>query len=426
MLTPLTPQSLADEDFPYMSLREITVGDVPVRALRVTYVGELGWELYCPTEYGLGLWRALWEEGRPHGLIGGGYRAIDSLRLEKGYRVWGADITPDETPYEGGLGFCVKLDKEGGFIGREALVEAAERGPRASLCCLTLEDPRSVALGNEPVRVGGAVAGRVTTGGYGYTVERSIAYAYLPPERARPGPRSRWRSSGAGSPARSRPSRSSIRTGGGFAQGIGVGGLGHQPGQDVLGALDMSAHEPDSAAGVALSEQAHEAPVLGVRAGEHLIGMRDAGNQVAHLPLHLGHGGHETRGMRGLREADVEAHVGAPVLLERSGGGTHPLGERVEVVEVGRRGPLGGQDRGARLHRHPVVEGTRALPRPTRHRRVSAPSEALRPRTCPRRARAARSGARSGRAWSAPAAGWTARSSADPPGRARRGGGHPG
>jgi glycine cleavage system aminomethyltransferase T/glycine/D-amino acid oxidase-like deaminating enzyme len=187
VLAALTPQSLDGDDFPYMSLREITVGDVPVRALRVTYVGELGWELYCPAEYGLGLWRALWEEGRPHGLVAGGYRAIDSLRLEKGYRVWGADITPDETPYEGGLGFCVKLDKEGGFIGRDALAEAAERGPRATLCCLTLEDPLSVALGNEPVRIAGAIAGRVTTGGYGYTVDRSIAYAYLPPDQASPG-----------------------------------------------------------------------------------------------------------------------------------------------------------------------------------------------------------------------------------------------
>ncbi len=119
--------------------------------------------------------------------VAGGYRAIDSLRLEKGYRVWGADITPDETPYEGGVGFCVKLDKEGGFIGREALVEAKERGPRTRLRCLTLEDPRSIALGNEPVRVGGEIVGRVTTGGYGYTVERSIAYAYLPPESAEPG-----------------------------------------------------------------------------------------------------------------------------------------------------------------------------------------------------------------------------------------------
>jgi glycine cleavage system aminomethyltransferase T/glycine/D-amino acid oxidase-like deaminating enzyme len=187
VLAPLTPQSLLDEDFPYMSVRETTVGDVPVRALRVTYVGELGWELYCPTEYGLTLWRTLWEAGRPFEVVAGGYRAIDSLRLEKGYRVWGADVTPDETPYEGGLGFAVKLDKPGGFIGREALMEARERGPRAVLCCLTLSDPRSVALGNEPVRAGGAVVGRVTSGGYGYSVGRSIAYAYLPPEHAAAG-----------------------------------------------------------------------------------------------------------------------------------------------------------------------------------------------------------------------------------------------
>ena len=187
VLAPLTPQSLANEDFPYMSVREITVGDVPVRALRVTYVGELGWELYCPTEYGLTLWRTLWEAGQQHGLVAGGYRAIDSLRLEKGYRVWGADITPDETPYEGGLGFCVKLDKPGGFIGRDALIEAEAGGASRQLACLTLADPRSVALGNEPVRIGGEVVGRVTTGGYGYTVGRSIAYAYLPPAHAQPG-----------------------------------------------------------------------------------------------------------------------------------------------------------------------------------------------------------------------------------------------
>lgn len=187
VLQPLTPQDLGNGSFPYMTLRETIVGHVPVRMLRVTYVGELGWELYCPTEYGAALWRALWEAGRPHGLLAGGYRAIDSLRLEKGYRVWGADVTPDETPYEGGLGFCVKLEKQGGFLGREALAAALESGPRTRLCCLALEDPRSIALGNEPVRVGGEIAGRVTTGGYGYTVERSIAYAYLPPAAAEPG-----------------------------------------------------------------------------------------------------------------------------------------------------------------------------------------------------------------------------------------------
>jgi glycine cleavage system aminomethyltransferase T len=187
VIQPLTPQDLSSEAFPYMTLRELTIGDVPARALRVTFVGELGWELYCPTEYGMALWNALWEAGEPHGVVAGGYRAIDSMRLEKGYRVWGADITPDETPYEGGVGFCVKLDKEGGFVGRDALAAAKERGPRFRLRCLVLEDSRSVALGNEPVRVGGEVRGRVTTGGYGYTVERSIAYAYLPPDHAEEG-----------------------------------------------------------------------------------------------------------------------------------------------------------------------------------------------------------------------------------------------
>ncbi len=187
VLAPLTPQDLGNETFPYMTLRETTLGNVPVRMLRVTYVGELGWEIYCPAEYGLGLWRALWEAGRPHGMVAGGYRAIDSLRLEKGYRVWGTDITPDETPYEGGVGFCVKLDKGHFFNGRDGLLDAREAGPRAQLRCLTLGDPHSIALGNEPVRVGGEVVGRVTSGGYGYTVERSIAYAYLPPAAAEPG-----------------------------------------------------------------------------------------------------------------------------------------------------------------------------------------------------------------------------------------------
>ena len=168
-------------DFDYMHMRELTVGDAPARALRVTFVGELGWELYCPTEYGAGMWRSLWQAGREHGLVAGGYRAIDSLRLEKGYRVWAADITPEETPYEAGLGFCVR--KNGAFLGSDALGVGSAEGPAEPsrrLRCLVLEDPRSVALGNEPVRCDGEVLGRVTSGGYGYSVERSIAYAYLP------------------------------------------------------------------------------------------------------------------------------------------------------------------------------------------------------------------------------------------------------
>jgi 4-methylaminobutanoate oxidase (formaldehyde-forming) len=162
-------------------MRELAVADVPVRALRVTFVGELGWELYCPAEYGAGLWRALWDAGSAHGMLAGGYRAIDSLRLEKGYRVWAADITADDTPLEAGLGFCVK--DEPAFIGAEPLRAGSPGGrsaPARRLRCLVLEEPRSVALGNEPVRIGREVQGRVTSGGYGFTVGRSIAYAYLP------------------------------------------------------------------------------------------------------------------------------------------------------------------------------------------------------------------------------------------------------
>ena len=179
ILQPLTTADLSNEAFPYMRARELAVGSVPCLALRVTYVGELGWELYCPSEFGLRLWDALWESGRERGLVAGGYKAIDSLRLEKGYRVWGADITPEDTPFEAGLEFAVKLDK-GGFVGREALAAATE--PERVLRCLALSDPRAVALGSEPVRVRGDLVGRVTSGGYGYTVDRSIAYAYVPAE----------------------------------------------------------------------------------------------------------------------------------------------------------------------------------------------------------------------------------------------------
>ncbi|MEU0484738.1 FAD-dependent oxidoreductase [Streptosporangium sp. NPDC006013] len=195
-----------DLTFGYMRAREISVGGVPVLAQRVTFVGEFGWELYCPSEYGLTLWDTLMEAGTPHGMRPAGYRAIDSMRLEKGYRVWGLDITPETTPYEAGLGFAVAGDKD--FLGRAAL-DAARRPagdrpapassassaasstapvPARSLFCLVLDDPRQVCLGGEPVRSGGLPASRVTSGGYGHRVDRSIAYAYLP-EGTAPGDR---------------------------------------------------------------------------------------------------------------------------------------------------------------------------------------------------------------------------------------------
>src|SRR5262249_60035768 len=177
VLAALTPQELSNRSFPYLSTREITVGDVPVRAARVSFVGELGWELYCSAEYGTALWRTVWAAGQPHGLVAGGYRAIESLRLEKGYRVWGADIGPETTPDDAGLSFCVRLDKPGGFLGREAVLAARQRGLTRRLCCLTLDDPRAIALGGEPVQVDDTVGGRVTSGGHGYTGIRWMCHA---------------------------------------------------------------------------------------------------------------------------------------------------------------------------------------------------------------------------------------------------------
>jgi glycine cleavage system aminomethyltransferase T/glycine/D-amino acid oxidase-like deaminating enzyme len=188
ILQSLTKTDLSHEAFPYLRAREIAVGDVPCLALRVTYVGELGYELYCPTEYGLALWDALVGAGEPHGLLPAGYRAIDSLRLEKGYRAWGSDITPETTPESAGLGFAVRLDKPMSFLGRDALLaERAAGGPAERLRCLVLDDPGAVCLGGEPVRIRKATVGRVTSGGYGNRVGASIAYAYLPVASSTPG-----------------------------------------------------------------------------------------------------------------------------------------------------------------------------------------------------------------------------------------------
>lgn len=166
-------------DFDVMQAREVTVGHVPVLAQRVTFVGEPGWELYAPTEYVLTLWDTLLDAGTPLGLRPGGQRAMDALRLEEGKRVWGVDISPEITPDEAGLGFAVHVGKQ--FRGRAALLaQRASGGPSRRLRCLVLDDPRTVCLGTEPVRIDGQPCGLVTSGGYGYRVGASIAYAYLP------------------------------------------------------------------------------------------------------------------------------------------------------------------------------------------------------------------------------------------------------
>ncbi|MBM4423412.1 MAG: FAD-dependent oxidoreductase [Chloroflexi bacterium] len=187
ILQTVTKADVSNAAFPYMTAKQITIGSVPTLALRVTYVGELGWEFYAPTEYGERLWETLWEAGEKFGMIAGGYKAIDSLRLEKGYRYWSADITPDYTPFEAGLGFAVALHKPVDFIGKQALERVKAEGIKQKLCCITLADPNTVTFGSEPIRHDGKVAGWITSGGYGYTVRKSIAYGYLPVALSQPG-----------------------------------------------------------------------------------------------------------------------------------------------------------------------------------------------------------------------------------------------
>ena len=179
VLGPLAGESLANAEFPFGTLREIDVAGAPVLALRVTYVGELGWELHVPTEFALSVYDALMESGRTHGLVNAGYRAIETLRLEKGYRVWGADIGPDHTPLEAGLGWAVKLRKNIPFLGREAL-EAQRAAPlRKRLCGFTAGDPDVILVGRETIYRDGERVGWLTSGGFGYTIGMPIGYGYV-------------------------------------------------------------------------------------------------------------------------------------------------------------------------------------------------------------------------------------------------------
>jgi glycine cleavage system aminomethyltransferase T len=186
-------QSLSDEDFSheafgFFNARYAYLREVPVTALRLSYVGELGWEIYTTSDMGLRLWDLLWDFGQPYGVVAGGRAAFNSLRVEKGYRAWGTDMTTEHDPYEAGLGFAVKADK-GDFIGREALAKREEAGPRRNLVCTVLDDPNVVVMGYEPIVVDGRAVGYVTSADYGYTLGQSIAYAWVPPEHAEVGSR---------------------------------------------------------------------------------------------------------------------------------------------------------------------------------------------------------------------------------------------
>jgi 4-methylaminobutanoate oxidase (formaldehyde-forming) len=178
VLQSLTEQDLSNAGFPFGRLKRMTIGGAPVLALRVTYVGELGFELHIPVEFALGVYDALMTAGKPHGIANAGYRAIESLRLEKGYRSWGADIGPDHSPLMAGLAWAVKLKSSTPFQGRPALeAQAGERLPRL-LAGLTT-DPSVVLLGRETIYRDGKCVGWLTSGGFGYTVGRSIGYGYV-------------------------------------------------------------------------------------------------------------------------------------------------------------------------------------------------------------------------------------------------------
>lgn len=185
VLAALTSDDVSSDGFKFFRAKEIYVREVPVTALRLSYVGELGWELYTSAEFGLRLWDLLWEAGRDHGLIAAGRGAFNSLRIEKGYRSWGTDMWSEHTPYEAGLGFAINMDK-GDFLGRDALVERGTQ-PTRSLTCLTLEDPGRIVLGKEPVLHRDEAVGFVTSAAHGYTTGESIAYAWLPAGLARQG-----------------------------------------------------------------------------------------------------------------------------------------------------------------------------------------------------------------------------------------------
>jgi 4-methylaminobutanoate oxidase (formaldehyde-forming) len=183
ILGAVTPDDVSNAAFPYLTARSIRAASADVWAQRVTYVGELGWEMYVAPDGAGPLWDALLEAGRPAGLRPTGYKALESLRLEKGYRYWSADMTPADNPYEAGLGFCVRLGK-GDFIGREALARVKVEGARRRLATVTI-DPAPTIYGGEAVWQDGRVLGRLRSGGYGYTVGRNIGLVYLPVDLAR-------------------------------------------------------------------------------------------------------------------------------------------------------------------------------------------------------------------------------------------------
>jgi 4-methylaminobutanoate oxidase (formaldehyde-forming) len=189
VLQKLTSEDVSNEALPYLHARMIHINGVEIWAQRVSYVGELGWELYIPPERATLVWDEVLDAGKEFSIEVGGYKALDSLRLEKGYRYYTADVTQLETPYDPGLGFCVDLGKSD-FLGKQALVKQKQAGLTRKLCTLVLDgDEFTQIYGGEAVYHDGKVVTRVRSGGYGYTLKKNILYAYLALELAKAGTR---------------------------------------------------------------------------------------------------------------------------------------------------------------------------------------------------------------------------------------------
>ena len=179
LLQKVSKADFSNEAFPFATIREIGVGYATVLASRRTYMGELGWELYVPAEFAVTVFETLHAAGAEVGLRDAGYYAVESLRLEKAYRAWGRELTPDDTPWQAGLGWAVKLDKPGGFIGREALVEARAKPLARRLVSVVLEDREPLLWGGEALLRDGKPVGDLTSAGYGHTVGASVGLGYV-------------------------------------------------------------------------------------------------------------------------------------------------------------------------------------------------------------------------------------------------------
>lgn len=182
VLERVVEEDVSNAAFPFATARQITLGAAPVLAIRIGYVGELGWELHVPTEYGAHVYECLWDAGSDLGIADVGYRAIDTLRMEKGYLYWSSDITPDYNPYEAGLGARVALGK-GPFIGRGALQRIKQQGPSRRLATFTIEGDLPV-FGGEAILHEGRVVSVTSSGNVGHTIGKPIVYGYLPIELA--------------------------------------------------------------------------------------------------------------------------------------------------------------------------------------------------------------------------------------------------